>query len=328
MNDKIQNEVRPEKFLELAHGYFEKLRDHDGRLIIEGWMLLADRSFDSFVAYINQRKAGYATAIKRTDLAKHIPFIPHAGQSGFAFDLPISLDEVEGTSSICIVGISQGMEIAKMETWYRREYFSQFPVPPHHLLVRATGSDNKVMYRTTGVRCFTRYWTAICNHVDPHSIKSMLDWGCGCGRLTDLFLKFSGIQRISGCDIDRETIEWCRNNLKPGVFSVIPLYPPTAYADNVFDLIISFSVFTHLSREAQSQWLNEMQRILAPGGLFLTSVHGEFATRMNFPEEEVKQLLKKGIHDAMEDKGLKEVAPEGSAVQNNLRSPIWTDFSF
>ena len=86
----------------------------------------------------------------------------------------------------------------------------------------------------------------------------------------------------------------------------------THYPAGHFDLIIAYSVFTHLAGDAQQAWLGEMRRIIAPGGLFLASVHGSFsasfADRGNFLKS---QLPPGGLFDATLDAALDGIAPEG-----------------
>ena len=305
------NGFSSEKTLEVARGYFERLECHDDKLTISGWMLLPKKDFHSFAAYINQRKVEEIAAIERKDVEKAYPFIPHAKNSGFSFSLHRHPEQMEGTIDICVVGVSKGREIAKIETWYRTDLYSCLPVPPTHLILRSAGHEIPSFYLITGMQTYRGFWTTVCKYADPRSIKSMLDWGCGCGRVVGFFLKLSGIPRICGCDIDAEAIAWCQDNLKPAEFSVVPAYPPTTYADHAFDLIISFSVFTHLSREVQLSWLKEMKRILAPGGLFLATVHGEFATLFNFAGKKINKVLKDGICDVKENGSLDGIAPKG-----------------
>jgi SAM-dependent methyltransferase len=47
--------------------------------------------------------------------------------------------------------------------------------------------------------------------------------------------------------------------------------PPTSYPDQMFDLIYSYSVFSHLSEEAHLAWLKEFKRIMKPGGLLIVT---------------------------------------------------------
>ena len=121
---------------------------------------------------------------------------------------------------------------------------------------------------------------------------------------------FSGIPVIYGCDIDSEAVEWCQENLGPAEFSVAPLYPPTSYPDDKFDLVIAHSVFTHLAQENQFRWLQEIQRILSPGGLFLATVLGKFATMIKFPGNKSKEILQTAIHDEIICEHADGVCPE------------------
>jgi SAM-dependent methyltransferase len=297
--------------LGVVYGYFDRLEYQSDKLTISGWMLTPKRDFDSFALYINQHKVGEAATMEREDVAKVYSFISPTKNSGFSFCVHRRPEEMEGTINFCIVGITKGREIAKMEVWYRTDLYACLPVPPAHLTLRVTACEIPSLHLFTGMQMYKEFWTTVCKYVDPHRIKSMLDWGCGCGRIIGFFLKFSGIPRICGADIDAEAIAWCQDNLKPAEFSMVPPHPPTAYADQEFDLIISFSVFTHLSREDQFSWLKEMQRILAPGGLFLTTVHGELATQLKFPGKKIKKVLKGGIFDVMDDERLDGIAPKG-----------------
>jgi SAM-dependent methyltransferase len=297
------------KTLELARGYFERIVYQDNKLTVSGWMLLPERDFDSFALYIDQCKVGETAKIEREDVVKVYPFISHSKNSGFSFSLHRCPEEVERMIDIRVVGVSKGKEIAKIETWYRTDLYS-YPVPPTHLIWRVAAHENPSAYLITGMQSYREFWTNVCKYTDPCSIKSMLDWGCGCGRVIGVFLKLSGIPRICGCDIDAEAIAWCQANLKPAEFTVIPLFPPTTYADNTFDLIVSFSVFSHLSKEVQFFWLKEMQRLLTPGGLFLATFHGEFAALFNFPGKKIKEVLKDGICD-INDEHLGSIAPKG-----------------
>jgi len=125
-----------------------------------------------------------------------------------------------------------------------------------------------------------------------------------------MFLRGTPIPAIYGCDIDHESIAWCNKNIRGGYFDVIPPLPPTRYADGLFDLVISNSVFTHLARDVQLKWLEEMRRIIAPGGLFLASVHGEFAAFFNF-NGKIGDALRDDINDEALDTNLDGVAPKG-----------------
>ena len=140
----------------------------------------------------------------------------------------------------------------------------------------------------------------------------MLDWGCGCGRLINTFGHLSPIGDINGSDIDAEAIAWCQANFSSVRFSVNPPAPPTEYPDDAFDLVVGKCVLTHLTRDLQLAWLDEMRRITAPGGLFLASVLGEAAAFYSRPDPRVRFILSKsGIFDEWKDISLDGVAPPG-----------------
>ncbi len=128
--------------------------------------------------------------------------------------------------------------------------------------------------------------------------------------MSGFFLKYTDIPQIQGCDIDAEAIAWAQKNFPRGIFSAIPFHPPTQYKANQFDLIISFSVLTHLDRENQNDWLDEMQRIAKPGGLFIATVHGIKAAQVILSKSDVEVLRREGIHDSRRDNVLEGVAPK------------------
>ena len=47
--------------------------------------------------------------------------------------------------------------------------------------------------------------------------------------------------------------------------------PPLDVADDTYDLVYAFSVFTHLT-DSWSAWLLELHRVLKPGGLFVVTI--------------------------------------------------------
>jgi SAM-dependent methyltransferase len=101
----------------------------------------------------------------------------------------------------------------------------------------------------------------------------VLDWGCGCGRISRHLPRHTDA-RIVGRDIDPVTVAWSAANL-PGDFRLSGLAPPLDLGDGSVDVILAQSVFTHLGEAAQRAWLAELARVLAPGGLLLLSFMDE-----------------------------------------------------
>ena len=108
------------------------------------------------------------------------------------------------------------------------------------------------------------------------SFNSVLDFGCGCGRVIRYLRKHVGPDHVLwGTDIDPEAISWCQANYRQiAEFEVNPHEPPLAFEENHFDLIYSVSIFTHLPEDLQHAWLAELGRIVKPGGYLILTVHG------------------------------------------------------
>lgn len=112
--------------------------------------------------------------------------------------------------------------------------------------------------------------------------SSILDWGCGTGRWIRHLRKVLPEVSIHGCDVLEESVETCRQSIPTCCFSTIPTLPPTNFSDAQFDFIYSYGVFTHLTERAHEAWLEELGRLLAPGGMMLHTIKAyEFLKRAN-----------------------------------------------
>jgi SAM-dependent methyltransferase len=103
------------------------------------------------------------------------------------------------------------------------------------------------------------------------SADGILDFGCGWGRITRCFLKDVEPDRLWGVDAYDKMITVSRETSRWGNFRQSNPLPPIEFRDSTFDLIFCWSVFSHLSEEAQRQWIDEFARILKPGGLVIAT---------------------------------------------------------
>ena len=113
--------------------------------------------------------------------------------------------------------------------------------------------------------------------IEIDELEAILEFGCGCGRITRVFHSLKKA-KVYGTDYNRRLIDWCRQCLPFAEFETNELSPPLAYRDAQFDFIYAYSVFTHLTESLQQRWLAELSRVLKPGGhLFLTTMGAAFA---------------------------------------------------
>ena len=104
--------------------------------------------------------------------------------------------------------------------------------------------------------------------------RAILDFGCGCGRVIRHWRGLDRV-RVCGTDYNPYLIAWCRANLPFAEFEVNDGAPGLRHEDEAFELIYSVSVFTHLSEALQRPWMEELRRIVAPGGLVILTLMGE-----------------------------------------------------
>lgn len=128
--------------------------------------------------------------------------------------------------------------------------------------------------------------------------KSVLDFACGYGRLTKYLFKFVPEAKIYGCDIQSDLVTLCQRNFLKGHFIKNEVKPPIDFEDSHFDLIFSYSAFTHFSEPNHIAWLKELARTLKPGGVMLHTIHSfESIRRIEFfsPESLNKYNLPESV---------------------------------
>jgi SAM-dependent methyltransferase len=105
--------------------------------------------------------------------------------------------------------------------------------------------------------------------------KRVLDFGCGAGRTLQAIEAEAQGAELWGCDIHRESIAWATDHLSPPMrFFANDERPPLDVAGGSFDLVYGMSVFTHIT-DHWPEWVAEMHRILAPGGVGVFTFLGE-----------------------------------------------------
>jgi SAM-dependent methyltransferase len=144
-------------------------------------------------------------------------------------------------------------------------------LPDEALQERFTGArqDQTLRQGWQVYRLFRSLYDAHSGRLGPAT--SVLDFGCGWGRIIRFFLKDVDSANLLGIDSNRRAIEACEATNRWCSFRLVDVLPPTALPDGGFDLVYAYSVFSHLSEEAHDRWLHEFARVLKPGGLLIAT---------------------------------------------------------
>jgi len=148
-------------------------------------------------------------------------------------------------------------------------------IPPPHLVFLVSGRHDLDWFLSSGkLGAESLRDTLSKNGVDIAGFASILDFGCGVGRVLRHLPALTGT-RLYGCDYNRKLIAWCRANLPFAAFSISKAEERLEYKDNSFDLIYALSVFTHFTQAQHRFWIDELRRILRPGGYLFLTTHGK-----------------------------------------------------
>lgn len=165
--------------------------------------------------------------------------------------------------------------------------FDGVPIPPKNLRPCGANFQSDEFYLTSAKKEADR----LVKYLGLTPESSLLDVGSGPGRLAIGILERVGeIREYRGVDVDENSTRWGQHYITPRVpnFQFVHIdventrYNPSGsdtdfefafpFADEEFDIIILYSVFTHMLAGGVQTYLKEFQRMLRPDGkIFLTA---------------------------------------------------------
>ena len=99
----------------------------------------------------------------------------------------------------------------------------------------------------------------------------VLDFGCGNGRLIDLFSGMN-IEEYLGLDVSKKLIEIAKKKYPKNKFKLTDKIPLSCASES-FSKVFSLAVFHHIpTKELRSQYLSELRRVLVKDGLLVLTV--------------------------------------------------------
>jgi SAM-dependent methyltransferase len=113
----------------------------------------------------------------------------------------------------------------------------------------------------------------------------VLELGCGAGRVTGYLIEHS--DRVHAIDISPAMIEFCARTYPGGTFTVADLRDMSSFATGSADAVVAIAnVLDILDHDERLRVLEEIARILAPGGTLVMSSHNRaYAERIPKPTQ-------------------------------------------
>ena len=174
-----------------------------------------------------------------------------------------------------------------------------FHIPPDSLLFE-TGSLHYHSYQNSGQEAAAEI-ESLCKVFSISPIQSILDWGCGVGRVTRHLPTYFPNANIVGSDANPDCIQWLQNNIPAIQWLQSNAADQGETLTGTYHLIIALSVLTHLPASEQANWLKKLHRLLHPEGLVWLSTHGK-AYLHQLTHQQNKQLADQGIITVGADK--------------------------
>lgn len=102
---------------------------------------------------------------------------------------------------------------------------------------------------------------------------SILDFGCGYGRILRMMYYYTNPDKIWGIDAWEKSLATCREAKILGHLAQSDRQPERLpVQDTTFDVAFSFSVFTHLEPTTAKLCLSAVRRSMNTGGLFIATI--------------------------------------------------------
>ena len=258
------------------------LNEAGNEISIQGWAFAPKENYSPVTFTINDIEFDHvAYPIHRSDIGSIFWFRPNSEWSAFSCKTYIDPDKAfsNGVTAFkfCDKRTLRPLR-EEHNVYYIDPRFDPITFPEDKQRKRVHGSEHLSSFIVEGGSTYIKLEQALeraCNK-GFRDFSDILDWGCGCGRVSRYFYNCPNIH-LTGVDIDSDNVRWCQENLTFGDFYNSPLYPPMQLDSSSFDLLIGISIFTHLKESEQFAWLEELRRVAQKGAILLMTVQSDFA---------------------------------------------------
>lgn len=273
--------------------------DPAGGTVVTGWAVVpaADRPHVRFTVN-GEPPSEVRFPVPRPDVAAQLRVVPDAAASGFDLTLPAPAGDPDYAVGLADARTGRPLGAA-YPPYHVPSAGRSGPLAAGNRIARVIGAPSDFYFRLGGYTAFLTLAAAVerATGRGVEAFPRVLDWGCGCARVSRYFLGVPGVE-LTGADVDPDNVGWCRDHFPQARWEVLPLRPPSELPTAGFDLAFGVSVFTHLKEPDQLAWLAELERVVRPGGLALMTFHGEASVFWaGLSAERYDRLTRKGIAD-------------------------------
>jgi len=127
------------------------------------------------------------------------------------------------------------------------------------------------VYFATAYRHAVEFLSDLDRHgFDYRQFKRVLEFGVGSGRLLRQFIPLGW--NLYGCDVTPDLVSFSQRVLNGYAQIQLTGSPPLPYENEFFDFVYAVSVFTHIQMAETPAWVEELRRIVRPGGALIITV--------------------------------------------------------
>lgn len=171
----------------------------------------------------------------------------------------------------------------------------------------------------------------IRKHLPADSAASILDLGCGHGALV-YFLREASYRNIVGVDVSPEQVAAATRLGIEGIREGDLLETLRSLPDHCQDVVIAFDVIEHFTKEELLPFVDEVFRVLKPGGRWLIHVpngespfvgairYGDMTHEQAFTRVSLSQLLLSSGFSRLE---CHESGPVPAGLKSAVRWMLW-----
>ncbi len=211
----------------------------------------------------------------------------------------------------------------------------RLPMPEGETFKRVSGNPNPFTFRLSGCTASLMLRDVVHHYLDKTvaQLDRVLDWGCGCGRVSRHFAEDAKSTDWCGVDIDEVGIQWAQENLPFGNFRHIEPLEKLPFPNNHFEFIFGISVFTHLREPDHLFWLQELERVVANNSIVAVSIGGQtlrarlFTTDIDeLANDEIAGYTDHGRSDAIDGSTNDVEYYRSTFISENYVHSVWSRY--